>query len=98
MHTMFIIILVHWTYAPSHKECKFVKRENENQWQTLSTSTHYRATAITAEQAQDAMIQFVSEHCCYGTAPAREMVIKDVVPSSAYHVSTIFLLCPYLTL
>ncbi|XP_022799270.1 extensin-like isoform X2 [Stylophora pistillata] len=44
-----------------------------------------QATAITAEQAQDAMIQFVSEHCCYGTAPAREMVIKDVVPSSAYH-------------
>ena len=37
------------------------------------------------------MIQFVSEHCCYGTAPAREMVIKDVIPSSAYHVSTIFL-------
>ena len=37
------------------------------------------------------MIQFVSENCCYGTAPAREMVIKDVIPSSAYHVSTIFL-------
>ena len=38
------------------------------------------------------MIQFVSEHCCYGTAPAREMVIKDVIPSSAYHVSTIIFL------
>ena len=51
----------------------------------------FRATAITDDQAQDAMIQFVSENCCYGTAPAREMVIKDVIPSSAYHVSTIFL-------
>ena len=51
----------------------------------------FRATAITDDQARDAMIQFVSENCCYGTAPAREMVIKDVIPSSAYHVSTIFL-------
>ena len=33
------------------------------------------------------MLQFVSEHCCYGKTPAQEMVIKDIVPSSAYHVS-----------
>lgn len=43
--------------------------------------------AITEDQARDAMLQFVSEHCCYGKAPAEEMVIKDVIPSSAYHVS-----------
>lgn len=48
-----------------------------------------RSTAITEDQARDAMFQFVSEHCCYGKAPAQEMVIKDVVPSSAYHVSWI---------
>ena len=46
----------------------------------------YRSTAITDDQARDAMFQFVSEHCCYGKAPAQEMVIKDIVPSSAYHV------------
>ena len=57
----------------------------------LNTYALFRATAITDDQARDAMIQFVSENCCYGTAPAREMVIKDVIPSSAYHVSTIFL-------
>ena len=34
------------------------------------------------------MLQFVSEHCCYGKTPAQEMVIKDIVPSSAYHVSS----------
>ena len=44
------------------------------------------------------MIQFVSEHCCYGTAPAREMVIKDVIPSSAYHVSTVFMSATSFTL
>lgn len=43
--------------------------------------------AITEDQARDAMLQFVSEHCCYGKAPAEEMVIKDLIPSSAYHVS-----------
>lgn len=47
----------------------------------------FRSTAITEDQARDAMLQFVSEHCCYGKAPAQEMVIKDVIPSSAYHVS-----------
>jgi len=46
-----------------------------------------QSTAITEDQARDAMLQFVSEHCCYGKAPAQEMVIKDVIPSSAYHYS-----------
>ena len=43
------------------------------------------------------MFQFVSEHCCYGKAPAQEMEIKDVVPSSAYHVSCIPPLPPLLS-
>ncbi|XP_068690621.1 protein SSUH2 homolog, partial [Montipora foliosa] len=43
--------------------------------------------AITDDQAPDAMLQFVSEHCSYGKAPAQEMVIKDIVPISAYHYS-----------
>ncbi|CAH3180765.1 unnamed protein product [Porites lobata] len=46
-----------------------------------------QSTAISDDQARDAMLQFVSEHCCYGKTPAQEMVIKDIVPSSAYHYS-----------
>ena len=67
---------------------KELMESNDKYWILLH---FFRATAITDDQARDAMIQFVSENCCYGTAPAREMVIKDVIPSSAYHVSTIFL-------
>lgn len=49
---------------------------------------HFQSSpTITDDQARDAMLQFVSEHCCYGKAPAQEMVIKDIVPSSAYHYS-----------
>ena len=48
---------------------------------------HYRATAITAEQARNAMQAFVAEHCCYGKAPANDMEIRNIQPSSAYHVS-----------
>ena len=46
-----------------------------------------RATAITEEQARDALLAFVAEHCCYGKKAAKDMEIKDVTPSSAYHVS-----------
>lgn len=33
------------------------------------------------------MLAFVEEHCCYGKAPANEMHIRNIIPSSAYHVS-----------
>ncbi len=42
--------------------------------------------AITAEEAQDAMENFVASNCCYGSSPAKEMEIRDITPSSAYHV------------
>ena len=45
------------------------------------------STIITEEQAREAMLQFVNEHCCYGAKPAQEMVIKDIKPSNSYHVS-----------
>ena len=48
----------------------------------------HRSASISAEQAHDAMLQFVSEHCCYGKTPAREMAIRDIFPSSSYHVSS----------
>jgi hypothetical protein len=42
--------------------------------------------SITAEEAQDAMENFVASNCCYGSSPAKEMEIRDITPSSAYHV------------
>ena len=32
------------------------------------------------------MEDFVASQCCYGSAPAKEMQIRDITPSSAYHV------------
>ncbi|KAK2571297.1 Protein SSUH2-like protein [Acropora cervicornis] len=46
-----------------------------------------RSNVITEEQAREAMLQFVSEHCCYGKLPAQEMIIKDINPSNSYHYS-----------
>ena len=48
---------------------------------------HCRATSITEEQARDALLAFVAENCCYGKGAAKDMDIKDITPSSAYHVS-----------
>ncbi|KAL9959449.1 hypothetical protein ACROYT_G032774 [Oculina patagonica] len=44
-----------------------------------------QATAITEEQARDALLAFVAENCCYGKKAATDMDIKDITPSSAYH-------------
>ncbi|XP_023931689.1 protein SSUH2 homolog [Lingula anatina] len=44
-----------------------------------------QAAMISEEQARDAMLNFVAEHCCYGSAPAKEMVITKISPSAALH-------------
>ncbi|XP_022807961.1 protein SSUH2 homolog, partial [Stylophora pistillata] len=31
------------------------------------------------------LLAFVAENCCYGKSAARDMEIKDITPSSAYH-------------
>ena len=46
-----------------------------------------RATAISEDQARDALLAFVAENCCYGKKAAKDMDIKDIAQSSAYHVS-----------
>ena len=46
-----------------------------------------RATAISEDQARDALLTFVAENCCYGKKAAKDMDIKDIAQSSAYHVS-----------
>jgi len=47
---------------------------------------HFDSTAqITDSEAHDALMEFVGEHCCYGKGAARDMEIKDMKHSSAYH-------------
>ena len=47
----------------------------------------FRATAVSEEEARDALLSYVAEHCCFGKGAARDMEIEDVTASSAYHVS-----------
>ncbi|XP_041347179.1 protein SSUH2 homolog isoform X2 [Gigantopelta aegis] len=40
---------------------------------------------ITEEQAREALLGLVAENCCYGAGAAKEMDIKDLKSSSAFH-------------
>ena len=42
---------------------------------------------MSEEEARDALLSYVAEHCCFGKGAARDMEIEDVTASSAYHVS-----------
>ena len=42
---------------------------------------------MTEDEARDALLSYVAEHCCFGKGAATEMEIEDITPSSAYHVS-----------
>jgi len=44
-----------------------------------------QSTTINEEQAREALMEYVSEHCCYGKGTVNDMVIRDIKPSSAYH-------------
>ncbi len=37
-------------------------------------------------ERKDAMENFVASNCCYGSSPAKEMEIRDITPSSSYHL------------
>lgn len=41
--------------------------------------------AMTEEQVRAALLDHVSEHCCYGSGPAKTMVIREVLMNSAFH-------------
>ena len=41
---------------------------------------------INEEQAREALLQYVSQHCCYGKGTAQNMTIRDLKSSSAFHV------------
>ncbi|KAH9508005.1 Protein ssuh2 [Bulinus truncatus] len=44
-----------------------------------------RVTTLTEDQAKEALVRFVADHCCYGTGPVREMRIVGMDSSSAFH-------------
>ena len=44
-------------------------------------------SSVTAKEAKEALQEYVSQQCCYGSGAAREMDIKDIKLSSAFHVS-----------
>jgi len=44
-----------------------------------------KATAVTEDEARDALLSYVAEHCCFGKGAAKDMEIEDITPSSAYH-------------
>ena len=48
---------------------------------------HGSSAQITDTQAHDALMEFVGQHCCYGKGAAKDMSIKDMKHSSAFHVS-----------
>lgn len=49
----------------------------------------YRAANITAEEAREALLSHVAEHCCYGKGAAQDMQMRHIEPSNALHVSYI---------
>ncbi|KAL5014371.1 hypothetical protein ScPMuIL_008641 [Solemya velum] len=40
---------------------------------------------ITEQDARDALLQFVAEHCCYGKKAAQDMTFRDLQSTSAFH-------------
>ncbi|KXJ25376.1 Protein SSUH2-like [Exaiptasia diaphana] len=46
-----------------------------------------QATSITDDQARNALLKFAGDHCCYGKGAAKDMDIKDIQPTCAYHYS-----------
>jgi hypothetical protein len=44
--------------------------------------------AISEEVAREALLREVSTHCCYGKGAAEGLVFTNMVPSSAFHVSS----------
>jgi hypothetical protein len=42
---------------------------------------------LTEEEAKQALAQFVSEHCCYGSGPVKNLTISNMQSSNTYRVN-----------
>ena len=54
-----------------------------------SLSFLFSIPVISEEQARDALNEFVAAECCYGKGVLKDMVIRDIQSTSAYHVGTL---------
>ena len=52
-----------------------------------SALTICRAANITEEEAREALLAYVAQHCCFGKGAARNMKMHTILPSNALHVS-----------
>ncbi|XP_078669015.1 protein SSUH2 homolog [Branchiostoma floridae x Branchiostoma belcheri] len=52
---------------------------------TKPPEQYAQGAGLTEQEARDAMMQFVAEHCCYGKKPAEEHIIRAIKPSTAFH-------------
>lgn len=43
--------------------------------------------SLAEEDVREAALQYVGEHCCYGSGAAKDMVITNITMMSAFHVS-----------
>ena len=48
--------------------------------------------SLTEDEAQAALLGDVSQRCCYGNTPAKEMDIYQIISSCALHVSLLIYL------
>lgn len=56
--------------------------------QLLTSCDHpSRIPVISEDDAREALLTEVATHCCYGKGAARRLVITNITPSSAFHVS-----------
>ena len=83
---------LHFSFLPFTSPHFLEKRPAYWRFHTITKGLKYndlclRATAVSEEEARDALLSYVSEHCCFGKGAARDMEIEDVTASSAYHVS-----------
>nr|CAB3266622.1 protein SSUH2 homolog [Phallusia mammillata] len=44
-----------------------------------------KISTLTADDAQDALVAYVAQQCCYGSGAAKKMDIKDIQSTSALH-------------
>ncbi len=41
---------------------------------------------ICEEEVSSALNDFVSENCCFGSKPAKQMIIRDIIMNNVFHV------------
>eukprot|EP00058_Branchiostoma_floridae_P028176 XP_002613667.1 hypothetical protein BRAFLDRAFT_66534 [Branchiostoma floridae] len=59
---------------------------DETQGQPPERDSLSEHEGITEEEAREALVQYVANHCCYGKSPAQDLTFTDIKRSCAFHV------------